>query len=518
MPDEIGGDFKVASLNVLNFFTTLDDGLAVTDTGLPPRGADDLTRFSSNSDLANTDPNAEFDRQLEKLVGAIVAIDADVIGLIEVENDSDDAAMQAIVDAVNAELGGTVYGVVPTGLVGGDAIKNGLIYKLEEVNLLGDAAILESFNGVSFLDPLNAGRDLNRPAVTQTFEDADTGETLTITVNHLKSKGSLSGLPEDEAQGDGQGNNNATREAAAELLADWLATDPTGQGAENVLILGDLNAYQNEDPVKALEAAGYVDLADAELGDAAYSFVFDGQIGTLDYAMANDALAAKVAGVTEWHINSDEPDAFDYNLDFGRDDTLFDGTSPHRNSDHDPVIVSFDFADDTFNKIVGGPKRDFLGGTDMADMIDGLGGNDIIRARGGDDMIDGGDGTDFIAAGAGNDTITAGNGPDLVYGGAGDDLFIAGKGVFDQFVGGNGFDTFLFSAEVAADADRDKHVIQSYRTSEDVIDLGGATIESFEETNFQVKLNLAGGSDQISVFGVTSIDEIVFVGDPLLVG
>ena len=35
----------------------------------------------------------------------------------------------------------------------------------------------------------------------------------------------------------------------------------------------------------------------------------------------------------------DEPRLFDYNLDFGRDPGYFDGESPWRASDHDPVVV-----------------------------------------------------------------------------------------------------------------------------------------------------------------------------------
>ena len=363
-PADLNGNFKVASLNVLNYFTTLDLSGVTTDNGSDPRGADN---------------QAEFDRQAAKIVEALTAIDADIVGLVEIENDfaGTDFAIQDLVDRVNADLGATVYGFVDPGqeFIGGDAIANGLIYKVDNVNPLGSMAILESFEGQDFTDPLDAGRPLNRPAIAQTFEDLNSGETLTVSVNHFKSKGSLSGLAVDDAQGDGQGNNNATRAEAANMLAAWLATDPTGQGAPNTLILGDLNAYGSEDPVKNLEAAGYTDLADAVLGDAAYSYVFDGQIGTLDYAMANASLAGKLAGATEWHINSDEADAFDYNLDFGRDPTLFDGSSPARNSDHDPVIVSFYFGPTTIT------NTDDNGTQPWVSYTDTLGSDGVILSR-----------------------------------------------------------------------------------------------------------------------------------------
>lgn len=129
------------------------------------------------------------------------------------------------------------------------------------------------------------------------------------------------------------------RSRGAAAIAAWLATDPTGSNDSDILLVGDLNAYAKEEPIRMLEEAGYTDLAARFLGDKAYSFVFNGQVGTLDYAMANASLNVQVTGTTEWHINADEPDAIDYNLDFGRDATLFDGQTPFRTSDHDPIIV-----------------------------------------------------------------------------------------------------------------------------------------------------------------------------------
>ena len=364
-PEDVGGNFKVASLNVLNFFTTLDEGTNQTDTGLDPRGADSA---------------AEFERQQEKAVAAILEIDADVLGLVEVENTNDSRAIQTLVNAVNTALGSEVYGFVNTGIVGGDAITNGLMYKLDSVNLVGEYAVLEEFGGRDFVDPLNAGRSLNRPAVAQTFEDADTGETFTIAVNHLKSKGSLSGLAADEAQGDGQGNNNATRTEAVDILAEWLASDPTGTGAEQQMIVGDLNSYAQEDPITTLESLGFTNVA----SDTDYSFVFDGQIGTLDYILINDALLDNFEGATEWKINADEADAIDYNLDFGRDPTLFDGETAARNSDHDPIIAGFTFDGPPINLVLGDDGRNVLVGTDGMDEIRSFGGS-LDRMTGGAD-------------------------------------------------------------------------------------------------------------------------------------
>jgi predicted extracellular nuclease len=379
-PADIGGNFKVASLNVLNFFTTLDTNPGANNgpntsgpnNTLEPRGANSA---------------AELERQAAKTVEAIIAMDADVLGLVEIEND-DDIAVADLVARVNAEIGTETYGYIATGDVGTDAITTAIIYKLATVEPIGTTAILTTFNGTSFVDPLGAGSQQNRPAVAQTFRDIATDTEITVAVNHLKSKSSSTGVAADADQLDGQGPSNATRTAAAAVLADWLASDPTGTGAENQLIIGDLNAYGAEDPITTLAAAGFVDVAGAILGDSAYSYVFDGQIGTLDYILANGPAFAQVAGATEWHINADEADALDYNLDFGRDPALYDSTTASRNSDHDPVIVSFDLR----KLLIGTAGSDTLRAPDAGAIIDGLGGRDIY------------------IGGAGADTFVMGNG------------------------------------------------------------------------------------------------------------
>ncbi|MEM8862683.1 MAG: hypothetical protein AAGD96_30610, partial [Chloroflexota bacterium] len=179
----------------------------------------------------------------------------------------------------------------------------------------------------------------------------------------LKSKGSSCDDVGDPDLNDGAANCNVTRAEAAAAMVDWLATDPTASGDEDFLIIGDLNAYRNEDPIDNLElgsddtagtADDYVDLLDAALGADAYSFVFDGQVGYLDYALANQALNAQVTGVTSWHINADEINILDYNDDIqDSSEASFEresGALPtyeanaFRASDHDPIIVGLNLA------------------------------------------------------------------------------------------------------------------------------------------------------------------------------
>ena len=172
-------------------------------------------------------------------------------------------------------------------------------------------------------------------------------------MNHLKSKGSGCGANDDDTT-TGQGNCNLTRTLAAQELAAWLETDPTESGDGDVLIIGDLNSYAKEDPIAALEEAGYTDLVNAFGGEEAYGYVFDGQLGYLDHALATASAAAQVAGVAEWHINADEIPLFDYNDDARTaDEAAFEEESDvlplyepdaFRTSDHDPILIGLDLA------------------------------------------------------------------------------------------------------------------------------------------------------------------------------
>ena len=125
-------------------------------------------------------------------------------------------------------------------------------------------------------------------------------------------------------------------------MTDWIATDPTGSGDDDYLIIGDMNAYYREDPIEAFRDAGFADLLAGS--SKPYSFLFDGQSGAYDYAFASPSLAPQVIGTIEWHINVDEPPVHDYNLEFGRDPGLFDAATPYRAADHDPVIIGLDLA------------------------------------------------------------------------------------------------------------------------------------------------------------------------------
>jgi uncharacterized protein len=343
-PEDVGGTLKVTGFNVLNYFNTF--------TGCT-NGVD-----GASTDCRGAENSLEFERQAAKIVAAMVQMDADIVGLIEIENDGygPDSAIQDLVNRLNAATGAGTYALIDvdaeTGqlnAMGTDAIKVGFIYKSGTVTPVGMTAAL---NSEEFVTGGDSG-PRNRPALAQAFEQNSTGGRLTVVVNHLKSKGSICDLPDT---GDGQGNCNLVRLNAALLMAEWLRADPTGIGDPDVLIVGDLNSYAMEDPIMALEEFGFTNLILEFVGPDAYSYVFDGQWGYLDHALGSASLVSQVTGVTEYHINSDEPNVLDYNTNFksaGQIASLY-APDEFRASDHDPVIVGLDLLAKAQVNVTGG--------------------------------------------------------------------------------------------------------------------------------------------------------------------
>ena len=336
-PPDVGGSLKVSSFNVLNYFTTIDTGAFICG----PAG---------NQECRGADDANELSRQRAKIVAAMSAIDADIFGLTEIENNPADVPTADLVSGLNDVFGAGTYDYIATGAIGGDAIRVALIYKPASVTPVGSYAVLDSTVDPRFVDTKN------RPTLAQTFMENSTGGVFTVAINHLKSKGSDCNDLSDPDTGDGAGNCNLTRTAAAQALVDWLASDPTGSGDSDFLIIGDLNSYDKEDPIDAIKAgpddvAGtsddYTDLAFQYQGEDAYSYVFDGQTGYLDYSLASASLASQITGAADWHINADEPDLIDYDTTFKQpaQDAIY-APDAYRSSDHDPVITGLDVCDE----------------------------------------------------------------------------------------------------------------------------------------------------------------------------
>jgi len=347
-PAPVSGSVRVVSFNVLNYFVTLDENNAQCGPPNNPqscRGADSAT---------------ELTRQRAKLLNALEELDADVIGLVELENNGsgEGSAIDDIVDGLNARAIGNYAIATPMETyVGTDVIRVGIIYRTGIVALVGGSTveILDDSDlpALGLGGPIFTGENTSRASLAASFVENASGEVFTVVVNHFKSKGCRDtgdpGVDPNADQGDGQGCYNERRLRSAEALLAWLATDPTGVNDPDVLITGDLNAYAQEDPIAALEQAGYTHLSTApSLGDPlSYGYVFDGQWGHLDYVMASTSMLPQIAGVTDWHINADEPEVLDYDVEFkgGLVESLYD-PAPFRVSDHDPVLVGLNLETD----------------------------------------------------------------------------------------------------------------------------------------------------------------------------
>jgi predicted extracellular nuclease len=351
-PPAVGGAIKAVGMNLLNYFTTID---TTTSSSTGPCGP------SFTLDCRGADSVAELNRQRERASIVICDLDADVYGFMELENTTPSATITDLLGAVNARCGGThPYAFVDTGgTLGTDAIRVQLIYRTGVLSPVGPPLV--------DLDPIH-----NRPPTAQTFDVVDGanpafGQRFTVIANHFKSKGcDASATGADADAGDGQSCYNGRRVAQANRLLTWIksvvlpaAVDP------DVLLLGDFNSYSMEDPVAAIEAGGYTDLAASLLGPGSYSYLFDSQLGHLDYGFASASLVSHVTGIGNWHINADESDLFDYN------DEVFDSPgeasfeekpdgsalvpprvvfqpgTPYRASDHDPVRVGLFFPNST---------------------------------------------------------------------------------------------------------------------------------------------------------------------------
>ena len=375
-------DLRVASFNVLNYFTSVADSGHDNPTG-QNRGATNLDEFLI---------------QQAKIVSAMNKMDADIIGLMEVENNGfgDGSAIQNLVDALNAEIDDVEdhYTYVEIEeqdkyqeeYFGSDAIMVAILYRANAVTPKEAAKVIvtpeqhiaeNTITRKEGTESNPAYDKYQRHSLLQTFTVKETGEDLSVVVNHFKSKGSecieewIAGV-EDSEPADLQGNCNNFRVSAAKVVGEALK-DIDG----DVLVMGDLNAYGKEDPLLTLTdyskekygrdiyTAAYTTIGGGELqvektkiekgyglhnlntllhGADTFSYTYSGELGNLDHALASSSLAQKVVAIEDWHINSLESNLFEYGSKYTGDMPKYkDAFSA---SDHDPVIIAIDLPDD----------------------------------------------------------------------------------------------------------------------------------------------------------------------------
>ncbi|MDF1521453.1 MAG: endonuclease/exonuclease/phosphatase family protein [Trueperaceae bacterium] len=294
-PPHVGGDgdVRLAAVNLRNWFWRLGERGAAT---VPEREA-----------------------QLAKLIATLVPLDADVLALAEVAND-DGRALDELLERVNAAqraLGRPAEAAyaavsVPAPDRGTDAIRVAIAYRPARLTLVGAAVDRADVH--------------DRPPLAATF-DAPNGERFSVVAAHHRSKG---GCPTSGDVDRGSGCWDLRRDAQTEALLDFVADLGARVGDVDVLVLGDLNAYRHEAPVRRFADAGWWLAVDAMPENDAYSYVFFGRAGALDHAAASPSAAPRVTGAAFWHVNADEPPGADV-----------ERPTPYRASDHDPLVVSF---------------------------------------------------------------------------------------------------------------------------------------------------------------------------------
>ncbi|WP_220034432.1 ExeM/NucH family extracellular endonuclease [Curtobacterium sp. MCPF17_047] len=343
-PAAVGGDLKLAGFNVLNYFPTTGDQLTGC-TYFRDRTGDPIT-VDSGCDARGAAEPEDLARQQVKIVTAINGLGADVVSLEEIENSAAfgqdrDAAVATLVDALNAATGSDTWAYVPSPTklaTDEDVIRLALIYKKARVAPTAESTILTD-SDVFQRQPV---ADAFRP-VGGTVQD-----DFLVIANHFKSKGS--GTGENADQGDGQGASNADRVRQARALTTFSAAMQAQYGTDKTFLIGDFNAYSEEDPMVVLRDAGYTDLAPAR-DRTEYSYVFSGLSGSLDHVLASPAALATVQGVDIWNINSTESVGLEYSrYNVNVSDLYTDDV--YRASDHDPILVGFDL---TAAEAPGGP-------------------------------------------------------------------------------------------------------------------------------------------------------------------
>ena len=261
------------------------------------------------------DTYSDHQKQREKVSKALAKINADIFGLVEIEQGQ--SALREIVTDLKKNTGRNYSYIDDGGKVNGSFTKAGYVYCADVVQPIRD---MKS----------NDTEVMNRKKV-QAFQELATGEVFILSVNHFKAK-SGNGTGDNKDKGDGQGQFNGDRVREANSLLNNYDSYCSYYGDNDILIMGDLNAYAKEDPITTLTNRGMIDLHRTFHADTSYSYTYKGVLGYLDHALCNNSLYPQVTGMVAYHINSPEKDSYTY------DGSTNDGTM-FRCSDHDPILV-----------------------------------------------------------------------------------------------------------------------------------------------------------------------------------
>jgi predicted extracellular nuclease len=359
-PAAVGGTVRLATFNVENYFPLT--GAAYVSQGLGTCtffddrsgnhiGVNNCTGTDGSAGPRGAADDASFARQQSKIVTGISRLNASIVSLEEVENSEKfgqnrDAALSGLVQALNTAAGSNVWAYVasPTDdklppLAQQDVIRTAFIYKPADVELVGPSTVLtgDSDTGQPF--------SIAREPLAQGFKKAGAtdADAFLVVANHWKSKGAdapplFDGDTENTSPAADQGAFNATRVHEAQDVTAFANQVAANLGTNRIFLVGDFNAYTQEDPLQVLYSAGYTDLG-STFDPAEGTFVFNSLSGSIDHVLANPAARALVTGADVWQINAQESVGYAYSRYNYNVTLLFNGTDPFAASDHDPVVV-----------------------------------------------------------------------------------------------------------------------------------------------------------------------------------
>ena len=273
-------------------------------------------QFSDGYSDPGPSSDAQHQKQRAKISKALAKINADLYGFVELQ--LGDGAIRELTEDLSKNTGRNYAYINDGSSASGSFIRAGFAYDADKLECIGALQEIETA--------------IQHRKKMQAFREKATGEVFIFSVNHFKAK-SGGGTGANADQGDGQGGFNQTRVSEATAVLDRYNKYKVNPiiNDEDIIIMGDLNAYGKEDPIYVFLDNGMTDLHRYFHADTSYSYTYRSELGYLDHAICSASMLPQVTGMSAYHINSDESDEFTY--DKSSDLTMF------RCSDHDPVLI-----------------------------------------------------------------------------------------------------------------------------------------------------------------------------------
>ena len=228
------------------------------------------------------DSYAEHQQQRKKVSKALKRINADIYGLVELEQGND--AIAEIASDLNKNLPGRNYKYFNDGTTGSS----------QKIDFVYDANVVEPIG-----TPAETNVELSYRKKMVCFREKATGEKFIFSINHFKSMNT----------GGADRRENEAR-AVVKLYNSYRQNANIREN--DVLFMGDFNCYAMTDPVFVFLNNGMIDLHRAYHADSSYSYLFGGLASYIDHAISNETLYRQITGMAAYHINSDEDDKYTY--------------------------------------------------------------------------------------------------------------------------------------------------------------------------------------------------------------